>query len=311
MPQAKVHLVRKGFWQGLFSLALILGIYSFYSAYRIYSELGYLPTVGARVNEITYIHRPYFGLIQTLSFSYVLSLLFRKGLKIHPVYYLGLAIAIISVFLVVARLSVVALIIVCLYFVYEYLRKRGILNLKTIAGLILFMVLSISVLSQYNRFSERFIYLLQGKGEPRILIWECAYRQFTDRDFNIFLGNRSASTTQDKLNNCYKEESINKTYWAWIYESKENFNTHNEYLNMLLSYGILGLILLLALFLYLFFKSRKEADLAAQFFVIVFAFNCFTENLLARQDSIFIFCICAAIIIYYKKDEITVSAHPE
>jgi O-antigen ligase len=297
-PYEKIIQLKKGFWEGIFYLALVLGLYSFFSSYILYNELGYLPTVGERVNQITYMHRPYFGLIQALSFAYVLSLLYEHKSKIHPVYIVGAVVSLVSINLVVARLSTAVVIIITLYFTYAYLNKQKKLSSKTFIGTIIALIISVSAISQNDRFSDRFHFMLQGKGEPRILIWRCAYEQFMAPGFNYFFGNGSSSRTFEQLIACYKSEYESKTYWSWVYEFRNNYNTHNEFFDVLLSHGILGLLSLILLFSMIYLRAKHEKDLAGKLFVITFILGCLTENLLDRHSAIFIFTIGASIITF-------------
>ncbi len=302
LPKEKISEVTTGFWEGIFSLAFFLGLLSFFSAAQIYTEIGYIPVDGPRVNEISHIHRPYFGLIEVLSVVYVLSLIYHHGFKINSIRYVGLLISIAALLLIVARLTIATLGIALMYFTFMYLYKRNLLNFKTLIVIALVFASSLILLLNYPRFTDRFEYLMQGKGEARILIWRCAYDQFTDEDFSLLVGHFNSTSTSNKLIECYKNEFEQNTYWSWVHESKSNFNAHNEYLNLILSYGIIGLSIFIMIITFLYKESIKYNYFAAQLFVIVFAINCFTENMLARQVSIFIFTICAATIIFNKKN---------
>jgi len=301
LPVEKVDQIKSGLWEGIFFLALALGLYSFFSAYSLYNELGYLPTDGERVIEITFMHRPYFALVQVLSFAYVLSLLYERRLSVHPLYIVGLIVSLASIFLIVARLSMVVAMFTSLYFAYAYLRRQKLLNLKAISGILVVLLTVGVVISQYNRLSERSYYMLQGKGEPRILIWRCSYEQLSAPNFKFILGYRNTVSTSQNLVECYRNEYENKTYWSWIYEFNKSFNTHNEFVNITLSYGIIGLLLFLFIFVLIYLKARKEDNILGKFLVFIFLLGCITENLFDRQASVFIFIISAATILYNRE----------
>lgn len=300
IPPHKLKNYTSVIWHSIFILAFILSIVSIYKSYIIYSDLGSLPVNGAIVEEYTIIGRPYFGLIQTLSFAYVLSIILKRGFKIPFIYYLGLFLSIAITTFVVARMAMAIMAIMAVYSLTIFLYRKALLNVRSILFLLFFVGFCLAGVSSYDRFTDRFYNLLQGKGEPRILIWSCAYKQIVSENFSPILGNFSSSLTEQKLISCYQQESINNTYWKWVYDNGYTFNSHNEYLNLFLSYGLTGISTFLTLMTLLFVKSCKNKYYAGQLFLMAFFINCITENLLARQFSIFLFVLISCSIIYYE-----------
>ncbi len=97
--------------------------------------------------------------------------------------------------------------------------------------------------------------------------------------------------TQAALNYCYsllqQDESLSK-----------NLNTHNEYLNLFLTFGVWGIVLALFLLFALFHAARKESFTTA--FAIIIALILFTENALARQHGVFaISLLCGLFYSFY------------
>lgn len=88
-----------------------------------------------------------------------------------------------------------------------------------------------------------------------------------------------AGNGQEFLNNCYsKFESV-------LY-LENKFNTHNQYLDYWLNYGIVGLISLILFLFTSWYKSYQSKFLLGSLFVIFIAILMLTENILSRQDGI-------------------------
>lgn len=96
------------------------------------------------------------------------------------------------------------------------------------------------------------------------------------------------------------QHALNAKYEKYGYEipRERSFNTHNQYLQVWLSVGIFPMILfvlsILAQFL-IAFVSRHFLHLA---FVVMMAFSFMTENVLARQDGIFIYAFFSSVFCY-------------
>lgn len=90
----------------------------------------------------------------------------------------------------------------------------------------------------------------------------------------------------------YDEEKFTSTF----------FNTHNEYFNLFLSAGVLGLLSILITLLYPFIESIKLKDYNFLFF-IVFIMICFLfENLLSRQKVVLFFAFFYLLYFYHQID---------
>lgn len=96
------------------------------------------------------------------------------------------------------------------------------------------------------------------------------------------------------------QRALNSKYEKYGYEIplKRSFNTHNQYLQIWLSVGIFPFILfvlsLLAQFL-VAWVSRSSLHLA---FVVMMSLSFLTENVLARQDGIFVYAFFSSMFCY-------------
>lgn len=103
--------------------------------------------------------------------------------------------------------------------------------------------------------------------------------------------------TKKLLLNCYKEKGFLTQY-------KEEHNTHNYYLNLLISGGLVQLFLFLLMFAYALRIAYNKQNLLLACFMIIILFNLLFENLFSRVYGIFLFTIIFSLLIktsYSKK----------
>jgi O-antigen ligase len=78
------------------------------------------------------------------------------------------------------------------------------------------------------------------------------------------------------------------------------YNTHNEYLNHWLSFGILGLIILLSVLVIQFIKAIKSCHELYLYFLIIITITFFTENVLSRQHGVLFYAFFAMLFYFHK-----------
>ena len=98
--------------------------------------------------------------------------------------------------------------------------------------------------------------------------------------------------TQENLNNCYISSMSKKERVAYFIETQ--FNTHNQYLDLLLSKGLIGL----AIFLYLIFclirqNNKNINQLNILLVLVLFAL---IENLFHRQIGVYLFALILIVL---------------
>jgi hypothetical protein len=140
--------------------------------------------------------------------------------------------------------------------------------------------------------------------EPRFIIWECSLSQIYDVNFNFLTGYNDRGSIEKKLIACY--DSIIENTSKRDYYLKTRFNTHNQFFDILLDGGIIGLgLFLLILFLPLFyFRNNFEAV----FFLVGLVIFLGIENLFFRQLGAYLFGIFIPLLYHIitcsKKNEI-------
>jgi|GEM_PF-1952533 len=105
------------------------------------------------------------------------------------------------------------------------------------------------------------------------------------------------SNVQRSLNQCYSKLNSNVF-------SQRHYNTHNELLNHWISFGIAGLLALLAVFFIPGYFAVKEKNIIYLCFLLFFFICCMTENLLSRQMGVVFYALFNALLAFAGKPAI-------
>lgn len=112
-------------------------------------------------------------------------------------------------------------------------------------------------------------------------------------------------------------EILNKDYYEEYFRNDfeykiQNLNTHNQYLNSLVSWGIVGLISFLGIIFFQLYFSSKLKNKSLFVFWAFFSIVLLTENMLDRHRGVMFFSVLSGytIAIYYtqimkEKEEVT------
>jgi O-antigen ligase len=126
----------------------------------------------------------------------------------------------------------------------------------------------------------------------RMIIWECA-ALISKENPNIFFG-IGFKETNNKLISCYKKNIEDKFTKQFLISKK--FNTHNQYVDLFLSSGLVSLLLFLGILLFLFSKHHKDFFHTA-LLLIIFLFG-MAENYFHRQVGVYYFGFILAMLLY-------------
>ena len=209
---------------------------------------------GPIINETLPVQRLYLGLLCTISLILVIEKFFKNRQKLN----LFLAVLFtLFVFLIAARIAIISVLIVIIYYVFIMIKAKY----KYIVLLLIISTTSMVVLLN-NNLSKRILHLDDtfresyvdkiAMHEPRFLIWKYSYEAL--QSTNLFLGN-GFNRTEEKLVSSYKKiPQLKKSAWF----INKRFNTHNQYLDIALSQGFIGLSLFLIFLFQLFVIAKKS-----------------------------------------------------
>jgi O-antigen ligase len=119
----------------------------------------------------------------------------------------------------------------------------------------------------------------------RILSWDASLEVIKH---NLFFGVGEGN----------KAEALQAVYQqkAYVVPARENFNSHNQYLDFLIGGGLVGLFFYLTGLFFLGRKSIKESNFPLLAFLLIFSFNALFENLLSRYWGLLFFSVFISLL---------------
>jgi len=172
-------------------------------------------------------HPIHFSLMVIIALLYYFKRCFIDKIK-KPFYFLSLSILIFTIYLLSSRIGLISLIAgVTLLILYSSLSKKT-------KWMYLFLTFVGSIIIVFsNNLKERLITqkeLSQNTLDNRIIIWKSIF-EVADKNLVWGIG---INDTRDDLYQTYKKNKLTIAYL-------EKYNAHNQFLEILLTYGIFGL----------------------------------------------------------------------
>lgn len=246
----------------------------------------YNPVIRNYFADLSEIHLPYLGILFVFSALLVLKELLSQKIKFNwelVAKSLTIGLLLFSVIAFAARLALMIFLIVSFYLVF----KRASFFGKSIflISIVALCFLMLSLPSSKKRIDE-IIYTkmeLPNKNQKseevnfRYGIYNCVNKVLKENWlFGVGPGN-----VQNELNKCY----ASYTYKNYDDYTNVEYNSHNQYLDIWLKYGIFGLIF----FLFFLFWGIKNSNENYGIFLFIIVIAMLTENILNRQVGVIFF----------------------
>lgn len=184
--------------------------------------------------------------------------------------------------------SIIAFFLILIY--YFILNKKNVLKILFIIFTSIILIFTIPELK--NRFLELTDSEKQNNSSTAIreLIIENSLKLTLESKFIGF----GAGSVQKELNKQYYE---NKNF-SFI---KENYNAHNQYVQIILTVGFVGFLIFLTAMFYLTINLNYNKNYFGVASLIYFYILFITESYLQRQNGIIFFSLIISLIIFSKK----------
>ena len=226
-----------------------------------------------------------------LAFFYVFGLFilhhFNYSKKHKIFYYSTFFILTTSIFLLAARNAIICLLVL----LPTYLLLTKSLSIKK-ALIILGVFIACFMVAIQNPVVKNRIFKIHKKGNfysgtsLRLGVWESAY-EVSKENFIWGLG-KSAAETQ--LLQQYEQRNL-------TIPLKYSYNCHNQYLEFLVQYGIIGLILFLFIQVISFIRFIYHKNYLGLFWLVLFSLTALTESTLMRQWGILNFTLFISLFL--------------
>lgn len=285
---------------GLFSsvlLTLIVAIYNlFYISLIGDIQLSDFFRESFMEKGVYTIHVPYFSLLIVFLITATVKFPFFKNEKNNRVIKLAVFIVLTSSLFFLS--GIMSLVIFCLFSAVLFFKRKYSIYLKigsTVAVAVL-LFFSFNYIKNTNRIeivqgSEHIAYRAQkflNSNDPvRKANWKSVFKVISN---NVILG----AGADGGLELLQKERSV-------LSESYINkHNAHNEFLEIILRHGLIGIGIYLLLLSKLIQKAWQENNYFLKWFLVVFVISGITESYLQRQVGLTFFSFFSLLLYNYK-----------
>lgn len=280
------HFVFRSFVLGTF-LAALMGIGR--AAYFKLNSLGnyfYYEEFSKLIGK----HTTYFSLFLVISSLYVIYELLQKRIKLIGAALL-LLLFLVTLYVTSARISLVALALSSLVLIMFQLKSKW----RWILAVCPLFFLSIFFLPNFQkRFAPNQTEVgTMSDFEFRKLHWKSVLE--TIQHQSLLVG-KGTGSTRNFLYEKYQEYKLTSAY-------QEEYNAHNQYLEIVLDFGLLGFVLFLLSLIYIFSRLWKTQNSLGIAIFCCFLVYFLTESLLQRHDGVVMVSLFLTISLFKMKSK--------
>jgi O-antigen ligase len=197
-----------------------------------------------------------------------------------------------------SKAGIVSLFMVILFQFFSFLRSKNKKSVWIIATLTLFMFSAVLITN--NPIKTRFRAMWSAiehiqttnnnsieSNSARIIMWNTSIDVWKD-NFLFGVGTGDYDDELTNLNIKYNNQGV----------AKERLNSHNQFLNIAVQLGLLGLVVLLMIFYSCYYSSEKK--LWQILILVVFFINLLVESFLETQAGIVLFC--TLLLLFFSRN---------
>ncbi|WP_170265128.1 glycosyltransferase [Salibacter halophilus] len=256
------------------------------------SKAGYY-IVRTKFESVTGLHPTYFSIYAGIAIVGLVHFVINTTKrKYHFPVFVLLSILTVGLLVASSKMLIFSTVLSVIFVVRKYLKQRKYLIISGFSILII-AVLLISLKPTRQRLTEFYSAITTKSvdhnnpdGMRKII-----YSSSVDAVINNFWVGSGLGDEQNELNKIYSIK-------GYDFAVEKEYNTHNQYLHFTLVGGIIGLFLFVLLLLtHLVIAKISNNDLYKAV-LIIFTLSFCTENILNRQDGIFVFAFFTALLPY-------------
>jgi O-antigen ligase len=205
----------------------------------------------------------------------------------------------VSIYFLSSRALLLAAIIMVPFYLFRKFKKLGqnkYLGLGVVIVILVFLIISLTNPRVNNYFKWR-----SGKDlgniavkDDRFVIWNSVNNILKQ---NLVLG-VGTGDIQDELNKEYLKTGNIKLAQA-------NTNAHNQYLEVILENGLIGLIIFLSLFAMMFYISIYEKNILYLMFLLIVFFSFMFETMLNRLAGVSFFALFSFLLLHVQSNSLS------
>jgi O-antigen ligase len=246
-------------------------------------------------------HTSYLSMFVLLSVFIALESFFDSSIsRYHRYFWLFVSIILlVSIYFLSSRAGMLSAIILVPFYLF---RKFIMLGKKKYLGLSLFIVAIILLtISLTNPRVNNYLKWRSGKElgdinikDDRFTIWNSVNNILEN---NILFG-VGTGDIQEALNNEYLKTGNTRL-------AEANTNAHNQYIEIILENGLIGLIIFLSLFGMMFYIAITEKNILFLMFILIVLFSFLFETMLNRLAGVSFFSIFSFLLIYINNNQLS------
>jgi O-antigen ligase len=202
-------------------------------------------------------------------------------------------ILLLNMILLSAKMPIIAFGLIMLFLLIRKNIFLGMMNKKRwlIAGsIITLLILGMFIFTRWGELFTGLTYRNIEQQENSVGIRKGITQCGLQLSKEHFLAGIGPQNVQQALNQCYYQFEGDDF-------SRHSFNTHNQYLDSLISHGILGLVLLLIMIIYPIVQAIRLKDPILLSFTLLIALCMLTENILSRQAGVVFYAFFNSILL--------------
>lgn len=240
-------------------------------------------------------HPSYLSMYVLLSLFISIELFFIKYISFKQrLFWLIVTIGLlISIYFLSSRAAILAIIVTTpFYLVYKYIIDSG--NRRSVLYISLFFIILIPAFSLNPRLENYFkseskeVSGSKFQNESRLVMWKAASNIIRH---NLVFG-VGTGDIQDELNKEYLKTSLKNSVIG------KNFNAHNQFIEVLVENGLIGLILFLSIFVMMFYISFSERNILYIVFIIITITSFMFETMLNRLAGVSFFALFSFLLLH-------------
>jgi O-antigen ligase len=250
-------------------------------------------------NEFSFFMHPgYFAMYANLALSIMIIYIFHSKNKVMWKYYLAMACLIVLIFQLNSRTGLIVLVGNMIYgaliLIFPTLKWRRQLATYLAAALITTGVLYTSYsyfkISRVSKISAEATNANSSFGS-RLAMWQSSLDLVKQQP----LFGYAPGDAKDVMQSKFREDRL-------VYAVAKNLNVHNQYFQVIIGLGIVGLIALLVPMLVPIYHSLKGTNYLYVLFVSNIGLNFITESMLEKQAGTIFYAVTWCILYFTWKD---------
>ena len=235
------------------------------------------------------IHPIYLSIYIGVSVLFLIQL-WDSNKKIKIVFLCLLILYVLFLAILARRGPVISLFLIgILYLIFRFHFKKV---LWSVIAMAIFSVIMLSIpkYQNHNRFKDLYDGTVVKNSSSSLYIrynvYKCGLESIKERPFLGY----GLGDVQKKLTDCYTSKDMGF--------ANNSYNSHNQYIGLMLISGIAGLFLYLYTIFLNIKKSLKFKSYLTASFILYFIFNFFTENVLEREAGVILYSFFGCLFLY-------------